>query len=956
MTEETSTANQGVKGIINEEAVVKQIRFEHRRTPLGLGTGEPRISWIVQTDIENWRQSACQINKLTSDGEISATSEMLRTSESVLLPWPFEPLQSRQRCAIQVRIWDKDGVPSRWSKPAFGEAGLLKTEDWEARFIGPAWEGADNQRHPMPLLRRDFTVRSGLKHARLYITALGVYEAVINGSAVGDEVLSPGWTSYNHRLRYQTHDLTDRVQEGENTIGAYLGEGWYRGRIGFSGGQEAIWGDQLGFLAQLELVYEDGSSEKILTDQSWRASPGPILSASLYDGETYDARLEQAGWSEPGFSDSNWMGVNLLEKDLSTLFAAEGPPIQRTQFLEPVDIRETFTGSKIIDFGQNLVGRLRIRVKGSKGREITLKHAEVLEDDELCLWPLRGAKATDRYILKGAEKETWEPRFTFHGFRYAEISGWPGELNPDDVQAVVIHNDLERTGWFECSDELLNRFHENVVWSMRGNFLSIPTDCPQRDERLGWTGDLQVFCPTASFLYDVSGFLSSWLKDLAWDQKERGGIVPFIIPNNLPYATPAAAWGDAATVVPWVLYQRFGDREILENQFESMKAWVDLIAAVAGENHLWDGGFQFGDWLEPSAPPENASEGRTDKYLVASAYFAHSADILGRSAKVLGKTEDARVYTNMARTIREAFAAEYITPNGRLLSDTGTANSLAITFALLPTESQRDHAGQRLAKIVQRNGYHIPTGFVGTPLICDALCVSGYPEDAYKLLMQTTCPSWLYPVTQGATTIWERWDAILPDGSILKTSMLSFNHYAFGAVADWMHRTLAGLAQLEPGYREISFSPIPDRGLNYAKASHRTPYGLASGGWEITDESIHYELHLPPNTTAQVNLREMQGEHIEVGSGLHHWDFSLLESQTAKRITLDSTIGAFMNNPKLWEQVLEVLARHIPDLENRIGSMHDYNNLTLKQISFLLPNGEGMLNELIEKIILGDKV
>ncbi len=948
MSAQTSPASPQKDHKSAAETSIAELRFEHRRTPLGIGASAPRISWCVQTQKENWRQSACQFRKLSPEGEILGNTEKLQSERSVLQAWPFEPLKSRERCAVQVRVWDQADAASEWSEPAWLEAGLLMPADWQARFITPALEEQEEKAPPLPILRHAFQVKPGLKHARLYITALGVYEAQINGAVVGDEVLAPGWTSYAHRLRYQTHDITGDLKEGNNAIGVFLGDGWYRGRIGFSGGEEAIWGDDLGLLAQLELVYIDGSKEIIATDRRWRASPGPILSASLYDGESYDARLEQSGWSEPELDDSNWSGVRLLEKDLSILFAPEGPPVRRTQTLAPIETRETGPGRYILDFGQNLVGWLRIRVKGPAGSEIILKHAEVLQDGELCLWPLRGAKATDRYILKGAEEETWEPRFTFHGFRYAEVSGWPGELRPEDIQAVVAHNDLERTGWFECSDELLNQFHENVVWSMRGNFLSIPTDCPQRDERLGWTGDLQVFSPTASFLYDVSGFLSSWLKDLAWDQKEHGGIVPFIIPNNLPYATPAAAWGDAATVVPWVLYQRFGDRKILEDQFTSMRAWVDLISAVAGQNHLWDGGFQFGDWLEPSAPTENASEGRTDKYLVASAYFAHSTDLLARTAETLGQFEDARQYDDLAKKVREAFAAEYITPKGRLMSDTATANSLAICFDLLPTENQRAHAGERLTQIVRNNGHQIPTGFVGTPLICDALCASGTPEDAYQLLLQTNCPSWLYPVTQDATTIWERWDAILPDGSILKTSMLSFNHYAFGAVADWMHRTLAGLAPLEPGYREIAFFPIPGGGLTYAKASHRTPYGLASGGWRITGGEIHYELRLPPNTSAQVVLREMKGERITVGSGEHHWNFSLTGSQPHQSMSLDSTIGAFMTHPKLREPILEVLAGHIPDLENRIGSIHDYSNLSLKQISFLLPSGEEMLRAVDE--------
>jgi alpha-L-rhamnosidase len=481
---------------------------------------------------------------------------------------------------------------------------------------------------------------------------------------------------------------------------------------------------------------------------------------------------------------------------------------------------------------------------------------------------------------------------------------------------------------------------------MRGNFLSIPTDCPQRDERLGRTGDLQVFSPTASFLYDVSGFLSSWLKDLAWDQKDMGGIVPYIIPNTLPYATPAAAWGDAAAVVPWVLYQRYGDEKILADQFDSMRAWVDLIAAIAGEDHLWEGGFQFGDWLEPTAPTENASGGRTDKYLVASAYFAHSASLVARTAEILGQANAAQVYSALADQVRQAFADAYITPAGRVMCDTGTAYSLAIGFSLLPTQAQRQAAGERLSYNVRANGHRIPTGFVGTPLICDALCQTGHCDDAYQLLLQTHCPSWLYPVTQGATTIWERWDSILPDGKILDTGMLSFNHYAFGAVADWMHRTLAGLAPLEPGYRAIAFSPVPGGALASAQATHRTPYGLASAGWHINGEWIFYKLVLPPNTSAQVSLREMDGDAIEVGSGIHQWEFPLRTQAALNTLSIDSPVGKWVAEPDLWHPILTIMTRYIPELEHRIGSLQDYSNLSLKQISFLLPNGDAMLKEI----------
>ena len=420
-----------------------------------------------------------------------------------------------------------------------------------------------------------------------------------------------------------------------------LGDGWFRGRLGFGGGRRNIYGDRLALLGQLEITYADGTAERIITDETWRAAKGPILSSDIYDGETYDARLEHPGWSKAGYRDNHWTAARPIEWDLATLVAPLGPPVRRTELIAPVAILTSPSGRTLLDFGQNLVGRLRLTVQGPAGHTVTLRHAEVLENGELCTRPLRSAKATDRYTLRGEGIETWEPRFTFHGFRYAEIENWPGELRVGDIRAVVCNSDMERTGWFECSDPLINRLHENIVWSMRGNFLDIPTDCPQRDERLGWTGDIQVFAPAASFLYDTSGFLASWLQDLAAEQKEAGGIVPVVVPNTISGpALVAAAWGDAAAIVPWVLYQRFGDRAILAAQFESMRAWVDRIASLAGERRLWDQGFQFGDWLDPAAPPDRPGEARTDRHLVATAYFARSAELVGRAAGVLGLAED----------------------------------------------------------------------------------------------------------------------------------------------------------------------------------------------------------------------------------------------------------------------------------------------------------------------------
>jgi alpha-L-rhamnosidase len=796
------------------------------------------------------------------------------------VPWPFAALHSRERLLLRLRVWGKDGQVSGWSAPATVEAGLLDPDDWSAQFITPSWEEDRSRAQPVPLVRREFDVYEQVSQARLYITALGVYEAHLNGQVVGDEVLAPGWTSYPSRLLYQTFDVTPLLRPGRNALGALLGDGWYRGRLGFNGGRRNIYGARLALLAQLEIRYADGRIERVVTDKSWLATTGPILASDLYDGESYDARLECPGWSSPGYDDHAWTHVQTIERDLSTLAAPSGPPVRRTEVRAPVAVFTSPGGHTLLDFGQNLVGRLRLTVRGEAGQTITLRHAEVLEHGELGTRPLRTARATDRYTLRGGDEETWEPRFTFHGFRYAEVEGWPGELRVNDILAVVCHSDLERTGWFECSDPLLNRLHENVVWSMRGNFVSLPTDCPQRDERLGWTGDIQVFAPTASFLYASAGFLASWLADVAAEQGQDG-IVPYVVPNILPNrlpgdiggtTVPAAAWGDAAVLVPWTLYQRYGDRGILETQFESMCAWVDLIARLAGDRLLWDQGFQFGDWLDPNAPPERPAAALTAPAIVATAYFAHSASILGQIALLLGKQAEAAHYLELAARVRKAFAAEYVTPAGRVLSDSATAYALALQFDLLAAE-QRQHAGEHLVHLVRENGYHISTGFVGTPLICDALSSIGAYETAFRLLNQRACPSWLYPVTMGATTIWERWDSMLPDGSINPGEMTSFNHYAFGAVADWMQRVIAGLAPAAPGYRRLAIQPHPGGGLTYARASLRTPYGLAESSWTLEEGKMTLTVILPPNTTASVTLPGTQETLYEVGSGTHTWSY-----------------------------------------------------------------------------------
>ena len=920
------------------------LQVEHFREPIGIGIAEPRLSWKIETIAQNWFQSAYELEAYDESGKLKNQSGRIESDQSVLVAWPFPPLASRKRLYICVRVWGKDGSISDWSEPVAIETGLLSASDWSARFISPDWQEDTTKSNPSPYLRREFDLRADIKSARLYITALGLYEAEINGQVVGDLVFSPGWTVYDERLRYQTFDVTTLLKEGKNAIGAILGDGWFRGRLGFAGGQRNIYGERLALLAQLEVQYTDGTSERIVTDdsQAWRASTGPILMNSIYDGETYDARLEHSGWTLPGFDDSGWSGVRSVDWDLKTLEAPLNPPVRRIETVAPISITKSPSGKTLVDFGQNLVGRLSIKIKGSAGQTITLRHAEVLEDGELGTRPLRFAKATDQYTLRGDESETWEPRFTFHGFRYVEVNDWPGELNLDDLSAVVLHSDMERTGWFECSDELLNQLHQNIVWGMRGNFLDVPTDCPQRDERLGWTGDLQVFSPTASYLYDVSGFLQSWLKDLAVEQRKFNGSVPPVIPNVLGSAFGAgAAWADAATVVPWVLYQHFGDTQILADQFESMCAWVDHIASAAGKSRLWDKSFQFGDWLDPTAPPDKPAQARTDKAIVASAYFVHSANLLVKAIKVLGRVDEQEKYQTIAAEAQAAFAREYITPSGRLMSDAETAYALALVFDLLPTAEQRNHAGNRLDELVRESGYHIRTGFVGTPLICDALCSTGHYRTAYRLLMQQECPSWLYPVTMGATTVWERWDSMLPDGSINPGEMTSFNHYALGAVADWMHRTIGGLTPTEPGYHRMDIRPRPGGGLTHAHARHVTPYGVAESSWKIEDEKFHLDTTIPPNTTALVFLPGAD-DPIEIGSGTWNWTIPYHDPDARGPYNVDDLVGDILSDKRASKAVIDAFIRAgTPEFLR--GVIFNERSLPLRQSLHMFPNYDEMV-------------
>ncbi|ABS01609.1 glycoside hydrolase family 78 protein [Kineococcus radiotolerans] len=870
------------------DVTLTDLRAEHGRPALGLGTARPRLSWIARPTGATppaWRQTDHEV-RVTAVPVVPGAAPRAWTSgrtgsgDSVLVPWPAPDLASRERVRVQVRAWSADHPdPTAWSAPLEVETGLLHPGDWAAVPVGPDWEEEPGTDHRPALLRREFHLPGPVARARLHVTAHGVHEVEVNGTRVGDEVLAPGWTSYHHRLRHRTHDVTAHLREGANALGAWLADGWYRGRYGTHGGNHDLYGTRTALIAQLEVDLADGRRVVVTTHPgagadggTWRAAHGPITAASLYDGEEFDARLAVPGFSRPGFDDSAWAGVRGYERDPATLVAAQGPPVRCTRELRPVSVLTTPSGATVLDFGQNLAGRVRIRVRGNAGDRVRLRHAEVLQDGELCTRPLQRARATDTYVLAGDPAgEEWEPRFTMHGFRYVEVTGWPGRLGEEDVVARVLHSDLERTGWFTCSDERLNRLHENVVWSMRSNFVDVPTDCPQRDERLGWTGDVQVFGPTAAFLYDVGGFLASWLADVAVEQLPDGTVpwyVPMIPAEFWDPPQPGAVWGDVAVLLPAVLHERFGDTGVLRRQYASARAWVDLVERLAGPSRLWNTGVQLGDWLDPAAPPEEPAAARTDKYLVATAYFAHSARTLARIAGVLGEEADAARYARLAAEVREAFTREHVRADGRLSSDAQTAYALALAFDLLD-EPRRETAGRRLAELVAQDGNRVATGFAGVNLVTDALTRTGHDATAFALLTETGCPSWLYQVSMGATTTWERWDSLLADGTVNPGHMTSFNHYALGSIADWVHRTVAGLAPAAPGYRRLLVRPRPGAGLTAASARHETPYGPASVAWNRRDGELVVDVDVPLGVTATVDLPGRPA--TEVGAGHHRF-------------------------------------------------------------------------------------
>jgi len=845
---------------ISAQVKVVNLLTENQTNPIGLDVQQPRFSWQLVSDQRNISQTAYEITISASKGTAWKSGKIM-SDRSVQVPYAGAALQSGKKYTWEVRVWDNNGKPSAWSELGSFQTALLSAADWNAKWI-EADIVEDSINRPAQYFRKQFSTTKKIVSATAYITAHGMYEAQINGKRVGEAYLTPGWTSYNKRLQYQVYDVTGLLQNGANAIGVMVGNGWYRGFLAWSGNKDS-YGKKTGVLMQLDINYTDGTTARIISDQTWKSSTGSVRYSEIYHGETIDAREEKAGWSTANYNDANWSGVKVQNYPNDNLLATYNEPVRKHETFKPLKIFTTPKGERVIDFGQNLVGWVILKANGKAGDKITIRHAEVLDKNgNFYIDNLRAANATANYFLSGKGEETFEPHFTFYGFRYIKIDG-VNKIKPENFTAVALYSDMKPTGTFTSSNALINQLQHNIQWGQKGNFLDVPTDCPQRDERLGWTGDAQAFSRTASFNFGVNNFFAKWLRDVEADQRPSGKV-PHVIPNVLqPEAGGSTGWADAATIIPWNMYLAYGDKKILEDQYNSMKAWVGYMEKES-KNYLWNTGSHFGDWL--FYRPFDDNDGRsavTDKYMIAQCFFTNSVQIMINTAKVLDKNDDVAKYTELLKNLKAAFVKEYLTPNGRLISSTQTAYVLALNFDMLP-DDLREQTVQKLVDNIKSYNNHLTTGFLGTPYLCHVLSRFGKADVAFTLLMQESYPSWLYPVKMGATTIWERWNGIRPDSTFEPASMNSFNHYAYGAIGDWMYRVVAGLDTYDdaPGYKHIKIQPHIGGGLTNVSASLQTYYGKASSGWKLEGNKIIMDVEIPANTTATVFVPASNKEAI----------------------------------------------------------------------------------------------
>ena len=861
---------------------IEQLYCENRIAPLGIDNPNPKLTWVLSSDKKNKSQSAYQV-QVSEDPDgfpsgIIWDSQKTNSDQSVRVMYEGPELLSLKKYFWRVKIWDEKGKASQWSNITVWQMGMMDLASWKAQWITMGYD--ESPKRESPILRNEFSITKEIAQATAVITSHGIYQSYLNGEKIGDAYLTPGWTSYNKRLQYQLYDVTSQLKQGKNAISAHLGSGWYRSPLAW-GDNKDIYGDELALLAQLNITYVDGSSEVIGTDTHWKSHKSSIVSSEIYNGEEIDGRLRIDGWKNAGFDDSQWSATKAKSYGFENLVATYNEPVKKHDGFAPLEMITTPEGDRVIDFGQNLVGWVEVNIQGNLGDSLILEHAEVLDKNgNFYTENLRLADQRNSYVLAGKGTEKFEPHFTWQGFRYVRVRGTVKNISEANFRAVALYSDMRKTGNFITSNPLLNQLQHNIQWGQYGNFVDVPTDCPQRDERLGWTGDAQVFSPTAAYNMHVNNFFNKWMKDVAADQREDGSV-PFVVPNVLnPTDFGSAGWSDVATIIPWNMYLIYGDTDILKNQYQSMKSWVDFISAQSN-NNLWNTGFHFGDWL--FYRPDDDNDGRsaiTDKYLIAQCFYAHSTQLLINAANVLGKQEDVAAYTRQLAKIKNAFVGEYVTPNGRLVSSSQTAYVLALNFDMLP-ENLRQQAADRLVENIKSYDFHLTTGFLGTPYLGHVLSRFGYHDVAYTLLMQKTYPSWLYPVTVGATTIWERWDGRKPDGSFQTPSMNSFNHYAYGAIGDWMYRELGGINNSEvfgeTGYKKIILTPHfknayktdkvkeQNKGelLTETNASLDTYYGKIGSHWKIIGDQITYVVTIPVNTTADIYFPDQNPTSIK---------------------------------------------------------------------------------------------
>jgi alpha-L-rhamnosidase len=847
---------------------ITKLRTNHINNPLGFELTRLSLSWITETSHSKYQEAAQVFIALDEDFDQIVYDSGKRQDINSLAFSPEMKLRPRTRYYWKVMVWGDQGDAST-SEVAWFETAKME-EEWRGQWMASS---LDKEIHP--LFRKIFTLPEDIVSARAYVCGLGIYELMINGQRIGEEYFTPGYNSYDFWLQYQTYDITSQLKSGDNAIGLMLGNGWYKGRFGFDGGHHKLYGNQFAFIAEVVATKKDGSTIVIGSDPEWKCAPSPIIFSGIYDGEVYDANKEISDWSLPTFDDTEWTNVIPAHVKTERLQARLSLPVKIMEERTPIDIIKTPADETVLDFGQNMTGWVRFKTSATRGQKLKLQHGEILQDGCFYNENLRTAKAEYIYISDGNVREV-QPNFTFYGFRYVKLTGFEGEIDPKDFTGCVIYSELEETGSIKTSNPDVNRLFLNAMWGQKGNFLDVPTDCPQRDERMGWTGDAQIFASTACFNMYSPAFYTKYLQDLREEQIRISGSVPFIVPTLKPENDPgfvtgngSAAWGDAATIIPWTLYLHYGDKELLKQHLNTMKDWVDYIKRKddeSGGTRLWKTGFHFADWLALDGKEPGGVIGGTDPYFVASAYYCYSARLVAKAATVLEKEELAKEYSNLSEEVKAAILHEYFTPSGRSAIHTQTAMIVALYMDLVP-EHYRSRIIEDLKQKLRDDNMHLTTGFVGTPYFCHALSENGAKEEAYTLLLNDDYPSWLYAVKMGATTIWERWNSVLPDGKISGTDMNSLNHYAYGSIAEWMYRYMCGINPVEaaPGFKKFKLAPQPYGKLTYVKASFHSASGLIESSWEIKEDGVlSFVFNVPFNTTAELTLPDADVNMVKV--------------------------------------------------------------------------------------------